>query len=168
MKIFFLIPLLLHNTYFLLWFPPLILSFSSVCWFHISLSLTSSFDEPSSSFSLVPHPLPLQKSCRTSHPHVYLFDYVFTFVSGSEVTSSSTEDCLLASLFYHQAASNPDWQEAMMKESQAPEANNTWDIVPLLQRKKVIPCKWIYKIKQRADGSIEKFKSRLVIRGDNQ
>lgn len=31
-----------------------------------------------------------------------------------------------------------------------------------------IPSIWVYKIKQRADGSIERYKAQLVIRGDNQ
>nr|XP_016486329.1 PREDICTED: uncharacterized mitochondrial protein AtMg00810-like [Nicotiana tabacum] len=56
----------------------------------------------------------------------------------------------------------------MLKEFQALEANNTWDIVPPPLNKKVIPCKWVYKIKQKSDGSVERYKARLVIRGDTQ
>ncbi|XP_070004942.1 uncharacterized mitochondrial protein AtMg00810-like [Nicotiana sylvestris] len=57
--------------------------------------------------------------------------------------------------FYHQVSSQPSWQEVMIKEFQALEANNTGDIVPLPVGKKAIPCKWVYKIKQRSDGSIK-------------
>ncbi|XP_075103874.1 uncharacterized protein LOC142178415 [Nicotiana tabacum] len=70
--------------------------------------------------------------------------------------------------FYQQAASHPAWQEAMLKEFEALEANHTWDIVPLPPNKKTIPCKWVYKIKQKSDGSIERYKARLVIRGYTQ
>lgn len=56
----------------------------------------------------------------------------------------------------------------MRKEFQALEENQTWDIVPLPPAKKAIPYKWVYKIKQRSDGSIERYKSRLVIIGDTQ
>ncbi|XP_070049069.1 secreted RxLR effector protein 161-like [Nicotiana tomentosiformis] len=45
----------------------------------------------------------------------------------------------------------------MLKEFHALEANHTWDIVPLPSHKKSIPCKWVYKIKQRSDGSIERY-----------
>ncbi|XP_070050207.1 uncharacterized protein [Nicotiana tomentosiformis] len=45
--------------------------------------------------------------------------------------------------------------EAMLKEFQDLDANHTWDI-PFPSHKKLIPCKWVYKIKQRSDGSIER------------
>lgn len=56
----------------------------------------------------------------------------------------------------------------MLQEFRALEANQTWNIVPLPPNKKAIPCKWVYKIKQRVDGFIERYKARLVIRGNAQ
>ena len=53
---------------------------------------------------------------------------------------------------FKEAATNPLWQEAMNKELDALEANKTWDIAPLPKEKKVIGCKWIFKVKQKADG----------------
>ena len=46
--------------------------------------------------------------------------------------------------------------------------NDVWDVVPRLEGKSVVTSKWIYKIKHAADGSIEKYKARLVARGFSQ
>ena len=40
-----------------------------------------------------------------------------------------------------------------------------WYLTALPQGKKAIPCKWVFKRKLNADGSIERYKARLVIKG---
>lgn len=61
---------------------------------------------------------------------------------------SSSELHLQESQFYQQAAPHPAWQEVMLNEFHALEANQTWHIVPLSPHTKPIPCKWMYKIKK--------------------
>jgi len=51
---------------------------------------------------------------------------------------------------------------------QALQDTKTWDIVPLPQGKKPIACRWVYKVKYKADGTIERFKARLVVKGYSQ
>ncbi|CAM8960752.1 unnamed protein product [Rhodiola kirilowii] len=56
----------------------------------------------------------------------------------------------------------------MDKEIKALESNNTWVLVDLPKDKTLVDCKWIYKIKYLSDGSVERFKARLVARGFTQ
>lgn len=53
-------------------------------------------------------------------------------------------------------------KKAMAKEIKDLEANQTWILTPLPPNKKIIGCKWVYKIKHKQDGSIERYKASLV------
>jgi len=56
----------------------------------------------------------------------------------------------------------------MAEEIQALEPNQTWSLDELPPGKKPISCKWVYKVKYKSDGTIERFKARFIIRGDHQ
>ncbi|XP_015158323.1 uncharacterized protein [Solanum tuberosum] len=68
-------------------------------------------------------------------------------------------------LSYEEATLSSAWQKAMIQEFDALYANNTWDFVRLLAGKQAIGCRWMYKVKHKSDGSIERFKARLVVKG---
>lgn len=54
------------------------------------------------------------------------------------------------------------------KKIQAFERNKTWEITKLPSEKKVTDCKWVYKIKDKANGEIERSRARLVAKSYNQ
>jgi len=56
----------------------------------------------------------------------------------------------------------------MRSEIAALHANNTWFLVPFEPSMNVVGCRWVYKIKQRADGAINRYKAPLVTHGFTQ
>nr|CAD1827245.1 unnamed protein product [Ananas comosus var. bracteatus] len=69
---------------------------------------------------------------------------------------------------YTEAVKDPNWMQAMSVEYNALLDNATWILVPPDRAQNLIGCKWVYKIKQKADGSIERYKARLVAQGFKQ
>ena len=46
--------------------------------------------------------------------------------------------------------------------------NHDWDLVKLPVGKKTVGSKWVYKVKTGADGSVQRYKARLVAQGFTQ
>ena len=57
---------------------------------------------------------------------------------------------------YDQAKDHKEWKNAMNDEYESIMKNDTWDLTELLKNKVPIGCKWLYKTKFNADGSIDK------------
>lgn len=56
----------------------------------------------------------------------------------------------------------------MQDELDALQFNNIWSITSLPVGVKTIGCKWVYKVKFKSDGGIERYKARLVAKGYTQ
>ncbi|KAK2440388.1 putative mitochondrial protein [Trifolium repens] len=66
---------------------------------------------------------------------------------------------------YVDALTDKKWKQAMIEELSAIEKNQTWEMVVLPAGKKAIAVKWVFKLKLNPDGSVAKYKARLVARG---
>jgi len=90
------------------------------------------------------------------------------------VTLTSDQGALRVPKSYRQAMSSPQaeqWREAIAKELAGLVALKTWDLVPLASvptSANVMHCHFVFAIKRKADGSIDKFKARLVADGNTQ
>jgi hypothetical protein len=56
----------------------------------------------------------------------------------------------------------------MQAEFDALQANKTWSLVPRPPGARVITGKWVFKHKMNADGTLERYKARWVVRGFHQ
>jgi hypothetical protein len=63
------------------------------------------------------------------------------------------------------ALSDPHWKAAMDSKLSALVCNKTWHLVPPMSGQNLIDCKWVYKIKRKVDGSIDRYKACLVDKG---
>ena len=66
------------------------------------------------------------------------------------------------------ALADPHWRRVMEEEYAALLANQTWDLVPRPSGCNVVTGKWICTHKRRADGTLEHYKARWVLRGFTQ
>ena len=58
--------------------------------------------------------------------------------------------------------------DAMKDELSSIDKKSVWELVGLLPGRKVIGNKWVLKVKRKANGSIDKYKARLVVKGFTQ
>ncbi|GKA61323.1 putative RNA-directed DNA polymerase [Tanacetum coccineum] len=87
--------------------------------------------------------------------------------SGNYCFSTSLNKSTEPSTFY-EAIKDRNWIDAMNAEIEALNRNNTWTITTLPKGRKAIGSKWVYKIKYKATGNIDRYKARLVAKGFGQ
>ncbi|KAL3537106.1 hypothetical protein ACH5RR_000472 [Cinchona calisaya] len=122
-------------------------------------------NEPTNDLDL---PVAVRKSTRecTKRPLYLLAHYV------SLKHLSPTHKKFIASLntitipnTVSEALSKREWRDAMKEEMSALQKNKIWEIVDKPKGKNIVDCKWIFTLKYKFDGSLERYKARLVARG---
>ena len=87
--------------------------------------------------------------------------YVTTNVNDVDFEPRSMDEALNSSNAFKWKAAADSEYESLLK-------NDTWKLVELPPGKNVVGCKWIFKLKRNADGSISRYKARLVTQGHTQ
>eukprot|EP01018_Ginkgo_biloba_P014420 Gb_10191 [translate_table: standard] len=86
-------------------------------------------------------------------------------VEGETSGLRSTVTNSLEPTSYKEAKEDQHWVDAMKVEYNALIKNKTWRLVELSKEKKKIGCKWVFRMKYKADGTINKHKARFVVKG---
>ena len=68
----------------------------------------------------------------------------------------------------NQALKDKLWRGSMSEEFNSQVKNHTWSLVPYDPKQNLVGCRWVYRIKRKADGTIVHKKSRLVAKGYHQ
>nr|CAN65095.1 hypothetical protein VITISV_011639 [Vitis vinifera] len=105
------------------------------------------------------------RSC-TQHPIGNFISYDKLSPTFRAFTSSITEIPVPRNI--QEAFKYPKWKAVVDEEVRALEKNGTWEITDLPRGKKPIRCKWIFTIKYKADGNVDRYKARLVAKGFTQ
>ncbi|XP_072060396.1 uncharacterized protein [Arachis hypogaea] len=163
---------------------------------HINASASPSLPRPASQLaqhnSQLPPSLPdIRRSTKEKKQPAYLNDFhCFQTSIDSAVTKSSrypisnyvsshnlskthhTLSVAIASSVepkhYEEAIVESCWKDAISAELKALATNKTWTLTHLPIGKKAIGCKWVFKLKLKPDGSVERHKARLVAKGYTQ
>jgi len=66
---------------------------------------------------------------------------------------------------YEEVVQSEHWLKVMNTELLPLLKNGTWTLANLPHKVKHVRSKWVYKIKYHSDGTIERYKVRLVAKG---
>jgi hypothetical protein len=61
-----------------------------------------------------------------------------------------------------------EWRKAMNEEYSALQRNETWDLIPPKVGVNLIDSRWVYKVKRKADSTVDRVKARLIAKGYKQ
>lgn len=81
---------------------------------------------------------------------------------------SNTQSPISIPSTYEEASRHSGWMAAIQEEMAPLLLNKTWDLTSLPSGKKVVGCKWVFTVKYKPDGSVERLKAIFVAKGYSQ
>ncbi|KAA0049857.1 Beta-galactosidase [Cucumis melo var. makuwa] len=103
-------------------------------------------------------PIALRKGTRscTKHP---ICNYVsYDNLSPQFRAFTASLDSTIIPKNIYTALECPEWKNAVMEEMKALEKNRTWEICALPKGHKTVGCKWVFSLKYKADGTLDRHK----------
>ncbi|KAG8475425.1 hypothetical protein CXB51_032251 [Gossypium anomalum] len=127
-----------------------------------SLAMSSSYhptptNQPSPTLSLSLNSYPTMITCGKAG----IFKLRVFLSSASSISFETPLDI-------HEALQHESWKAAVHNELQALLSNDTWSLCLLPSNSRAIRCKWLFKVKRKADRTVDQYKARLVAKGFSQ
>ena len=129
---------------------------------------SSSSGNPENIFETLDVPITHRKGVRSCTKHPISKSVSYDNLSPSFHAFTTNLSSVNTPRSVKEAFAVPEWKNAALEEMQALKKNDTWSLVKLPQGKSVIRCKWIFTVKLKPDGLIERYKARLVAKGFTQ
>ncbi|GKV19030.1 hypothetical protein SLEP1_g29330 [Rubroshorea leprosula] len=150
--------------------------FGSICSMHVPATRRTKLDEKAEmeilaekSSSKLNEDSNVEQSAATTSRHQNVAE---TDDDSPPLKVKSIEDvyarCNLATsdpTCFFEASKHDEMMAAMKEELAMIEKNKTWSLCPKLEGKNVIGVKWVFRTKLNLDGSVNKYKARLVVKG---
>ena len=133
--------------------------------FPLILDDSNSDFNPNSSTDDLDIPIAIRKGVRTCTKHPISNFISYDSLSPSNRTFVLSVSSVSISQGWKEAYVDPKWKAVMVEEMRALAKNEIWDLVTLSLGKRPVGCKWVFTVKHRTDGSIERYKIRLVAKG---
>ncbi len=96
----------------------------------------------------------------------YVFSVGFDGIISAAILDTETDPKLLAEV--QSCPDWPHWKEAMVHEMSTLEEAGTWVTVLQLSDKNIVSLKWVFHMKCKADGNVNKYKARLITHSSTQ
>ena len=142
---------------------------------HVDLvvDLAPDQDDAESEPDIVPVPevIPRHRSPQPSCIHGALVHYKDFYVPHTFAGLAFSSPIPADPESYNAVMQSPEadqWKAAMTCEYQSLLKNATWKLVPLPKGRQAVGCKRMYRVKTNSDGTVAKFKARLVAQGCSQ
>lgn len=118
--------------------------------------------EPEQEDEIIPQSQELRRSSRVRKPIQRLVNNAILKVENLPLSDPKSYKEAMNTL------ENEKWKIAIEEELKSMEDNHVWKIEPLPSEKNLVSTKWVFRKKQNSDGTIERYKARLVARGFTQ
>uniref|UniRef100_A0A2N9E6L3 Integrase catalytic domain-containing protein n=1 Tax=Fagus sylvatica TaxID=28930 RepID=A0A2N9E6L3_FAGSY len=114
------------------------------------------------------HPMTTRSKNQIHKPHIPTDGTVRYSVPKALIAIAESSSIDAKPTYFTSAVKSPAWRKAINLEFDTLLKNQTWQLVPPHSSQNLIGCKWVFRTKRKADGSVERHKTRLVAKGFHQ